>query len=118
MAKKTIDRMLDKVSRLDEQGADENRIETYVRRSLLRPPSFPALLFVLSFPLFSSYLSVFFLSFFPPLSFVSLPFFLGLVFLGSFPFFMSPSFWNFCLAPRLPSPCSFLFSGQMTEAYF
>jgi len=32
IAKKTIERMLDKVSRLYEQGADERRIEEYVKR--------------------------------------------------------------------------------------
>ncbi|NEP35268.1 hypothetical protein [Moorena sp. SIO3B2] len=32
IAKKTIERMLDKISRLDEQGADVIRIEKYVRR--------------------------------------------------------------------------------------
>ncbi len=32
VAKKTVSRMLDKVSRLDEQGADDVRIETYLKR--------------------------------------------------------------------------------------
>ena len=32
VAKKTVERMLDKVYRLYEQGADENRVEDYVRR--------------------------------------------------------------------------------------
>jgi len=32
VANKTVERMLDKVSRLYEQGADDNRVEDYVRR--------------------------------------------------------------------------------------
>ena len=32
MARKTVDRMLEKVSRLYEQGADDLRIETYLKR--------------------------------------------------------------------------------------